>query len=504
MLTALRGRRADVGPLLAAALGLGLVAACTTVPGIASPTPGSSGEPSAAATQAAGPRVATWSTIDIELDGGWLSDVEEIGGSVVAVGSTGSGPLALASTDGGTWTRASEQPSFETPGGAGMSSLITWQGGLVAIGPGDRQSVAWRSTDGLTWEKTYESHYPSDEEIAAGYAFEGAMYRGAQGPTGLVAVGLSVNGLTGDFGGAAWTSQDGASWTSVPPDVQLSRAPLYDVTVLGDGSYVAVGGYLGATSLLSPDGRSWTLHEQRDVLSDGQLRAITVGSGGRVIAVGDESAQGFSATSSDGALWQRGLCNGAMTDAVIHAVSPLGDGFVAGGAVGAQAAIWVSADGRSWERVRAQLGAGQVSAILSRPDAIIAVGTGVWVGPAGAVGDGERYPEAPCGAPNPDPPLPEATSSGETLQCAIVTGPYASSDLPEGMPLCEDIGATCQALPDPAPPVVFCEYEAPALPEAPAGALRGEPAPVAGSVVGAREARGAMTDGRPALEMQVR
>ena len=400
-------RRAGVPSLLA----LVILAACTSPSGTAGPTPGATG---GAGIETLAPGVSSWRAIDIDVGQGLLTDVAEIGDVVVAVGSTGAGPLALASTDGNTWTRAGEQPAFETPGDAGMGGLLASGEWLIAVGPGDRQTVTWRSKDGLAWEKTFESHYPTDQELAEGYVFEGFMARAAAGPAGLVAVGANINGLTGDLGGAAWTSTDGNTWEAVPANVQLARAPIYDVTVLPDGTYVGVGGYLGAVSLVSSDGRSWALHELRDVLSDGQLRAVAAGSSGSLVAVGDERSTGFSATSADGAVWQRGACNGAMTDAAMLAVAALGDGFVAGGTVGGRAAIWISDDGITWARVQAELGAGQVSALLPRANGIVAVGTGLWVGPADAAGDDGLYPDAPCGAPNPDPSLPEPTSSGET------------------------------------------------------------------------------------------
>lgn len=406
-MTSVRGSRAGVAPLLV----LVILAGCSSPAGSAGPTPGTTGEATEATLP---PAVSTWRAIEVELGEGLLSDIDQIGDSVVAVGSTGAGPIALASADGVAWTRAPEQPAFETPGAAGMSGLIVSGQWLNAVGPGDRQTVAWRSKDGLAWDKAYESRFPTDEELAEGYVFEGFIARGTAGPAGLVAIGQNVNGLTGDFGGAAWTSPDGTDWEPAPVSVQLSRAPIYDIAVLPDGTYTAVGGYLGAVSLVSMDGRSWTLHELRDVLSGGQLRAVATGANGGVVAVGDETAKGFSATSADGAVWQRGVCNGAMTDAAMYAVAALGDGFVAGGAVGDRAAIWTSVDGMTWARVRADLGAGRVSAIVPRGNHIVAVGSGLWVGPVDAVGDDGLYPETPCDAPNPDGPPPEPTSPTET------------------------------------------------------------------------------------------
>jgi hypothetical protein len=351
--------------------------------------------------------------LEIDLAGGVLSDVGEIGGTLVAVGSTGSAPLVFVSRDGADWTRVADQPAFATRGGAGMTGLTRWQDWLVAVGVGDAESVVWRTKDGRSWEKTYETRPRTQAEIDGGVAVDGAMSQVVSDGTELVAVGLSTGGLVDDFGGAAWRSGDGVAWVAAPASIQLSRAPILDVVFLADGTYVAVGGVRGAVSLVSPDGVNWTLHEQRDVVSDGLLYSIVSGTDPRLVAVGREAGVGVSATSSDGALWARGVCTGALTGASLYTVATLGGGYVAGGTVNDRAGVWVSRDGARWSRVRGEFGEGRIASVFGHDGSVVAVGSGIWLGPADAVGDPGLYPEADCGAPNPDQPLP-----GDSLPAA--------------------------------------------------------------------------------------
>jgi hypothetical protein len=372
-----------------------------------------SGVPPTASLAAASsqPAAQRWTVVDVDLAGGQLTDVGEIDGSLVAVGSTGSSPLVFVSTDGVDWTRVPDQPAFATRGGAGMTGLTRWQDWLVAVGAGDAESVVWRTKDARTWEKTYETRPRTQAEIDGGVTVDGAMYRVVSSGTELVAVGSSVGGLVDDFGGAAWTSSDGTAWVAAPASIQLSRAPIFDVAILEGGTYVAVGGVRGAVSLISGDGVDWTLHEQRDVVSEGRLFSIASGTDSRLVAIGDEAGRGVSATSADGALWARGVCTGALTGALLYTVAALGRGFVAGGEVGGRAAVWVSQDGARWTRVRGEFGEGRITSVFVHDGSVVAVGSGIWVGPPDAIGDAGLYPETGCGAPNPDQPLPEPSTA---------------------------------------------------------------------------------------------
>ncbi len=439
-------------PILAFAI---LVAACTPI-GPAS---------TASSGRTAAPLAARWRAVEVDLAGGWLSGAAELEGQIAAVGSTGSSPLVLTSEDGLDWVPVPDQPAFRTTGGASMTGLVATSDAFIAVGPGDAQSLVWRSRDGRTWEKVHETQRLTDAQLEAGERSEGYMGRIVEGPRGFVAVGLNGPGLVDDFGGAAWFSNDGAVWESAGPTVQLLRGPLWGVTTLGD-AFVAVGGVRGATSLTSTDGRSWTLHEQRDILSPGQLRAATSTSDGRVLAVGSEEGGAFSATTSDGARWERGPCTADLLGGSMQAVARLGSGFVAGGWVGSHAAIWVSSNGLRWSRVLADLGDGEVNALLVREGAVLAVGTTVWIGPPDAVGDDRLAADEPCGAVPSQAPIEDPDEGPVMAACVATNGPYATDELPPDVPLCVDLGVEC-ALPPDAPPITICEVELPPEPAVP-------------------------------------
>jgi len=370
--------------------------ACQAGPAVApSASTAAAGSPAAVSAKPVSPAVivgpSQWREVGPDLATiGALNDVVVIGATVVAVGGTGSRPLVMTSPDGLAWVRAPDTAAFDTTGGAGMGSAVTTSGGVLAVGAGDGESVAWLSPDGVSWEKVFESPGTS------------AMASVARDGPGFVAVGVGIPGLVEDFGGAAWTSADGRTWVPAPATPQLLRAPLTDV-VKTERGLVAVGGLDGPVSLTSTDGVTWILHEQRDVVKGGRFWAVALRPDGGLVGVGDGGA--FSAVSDDGAAWRRGPCTGSLTEASLRAVVATSTGYLAAGSVAGHAAIWTSGNGETWSRVRADLGAGQINALVLTASGMVAVGTSIWLGPANGIGDLDAYPPTPCGAPPPDAPL---------------------------------------------------------------------------------------------------
>ena len=434
---------------------------------------GPSASPIASATPTTIPATATptvvpgptlWVEVgpDLPVDSG-LKDVASVGGTIVVVGGTGSAPLVATSTDGNAWLRPAG--SIATAGGAGMAALAPMAGGLLAVGAGDAGSVVWTTADGTAWQKVFESTPPTEAEITAGAPAFAAMGSVVVGGPGYVSVGVSVPGLVDDFGGAAWTSTDGRSWTHAPSTAQLLRAPLYDV-VATTGGLVAVGGIGGAVSLTSKDGVAWTLHEQKDVLAGGQFWSVVAGPDGGLVGVGDGGGA-LSAVSADGAAWRSGPCTGSLTEAHFRDVAVIPTGYVAAGYVAERAAIWTSTDGEIWSRVEADLGVGSIDAIAMTPHGLVAVGSSIWLGPLDGIGQDGTYPASPCGAPvpgspsqSPDPVSSAGPSSG-VVQC--LQSAAAGAAIPSGLALCADLGIGCE-VPVPAPDVILCKVEEPALP----------------------------------------
>ena len=449
-------RAVIVGSILVAAACQGNTAVAPP-PSASTPATAPATTPSASpvptATPIRGP--ANWRRVARDLpENSSLNDVATIGQTVVAVGSTGTEPLVETSTDGIVW-----QPStnpIESVGGAGMSGLVPASPGLLAVGGGDAGSVVWTTADGSTWQKVYAA--------AAGATPYAVMDSVAAGGPGFVAVGLGVPGLVDDFGGAAWTSPNGRDWVMAPSTSQLLRAPLKDVVSTPKG-LVAVGGIGGAVSLTSTDGSAWILHEQKDVLKGGQFWSVAIRPDGGFVGVGGGN-DAFSALSDDGAGWLPGPCTGSLTDASLRDVVAVPTGFVASGEVAGRAAVWYSLDGDVWSRVNADLGEGLITAIAVTPHGLVAVGTSIWLGPLDGVGQDGTYPRTPCGAPVPvasGGPGPAATPGASSAVVQCVQSAVPGAPVPSGLAKCADLGIGCE-VPDPAPPVVLCKVEEPALP----------------------------------------
>ncbi len=450
-------------------LGSILVAAgCQPGTAVGPSTPSIAPAPSATAPASATPTIVPgpthWLEVspDLPVDSG-MRDVATIDETVVVVGSTGSAPLVATSRDGTAWTR---QPtdSIESAGGAGMSALAPLATGLLAVGAGDAGSLVWTTADGTTWQKVFASRPTTQAEITAGASSYAAMASVAVGGPGYVAVGVSVPGLVDDFGGAAWTSTDGRAWTIAPSTSQLLRAPLHEVVATTTG-LVAVGGIGGAVSLTSTDGTAWILHEQKDVLVSGQFWSVVVGPDGGLVGVGDGNGP-LSAVSADGAAWRSGPCTGSLTDAHFRDVIVISTGYVAAGSVAERAAIWTSSDGAVWSRVEADLGDGTIEAIAATPHGLVAVGSSIWLGPLDGIGQDGTYPATPCGAPVPGAsgapgPAVSPGPSGGVVQC--IQSAAAGAAIPSGLARCADLGIGCE-VPVPAPDVVLCKVEEPALP----------------------------------------
>jgi len=327
-------------------------------------------------------------------------DVASLGDLVVVVGQAddiGSGPMAWVSVDGAAWERVA---GFDPSTGPSLRGIVRHGDLLVAVGPGDASTAVWTSTDGRTWTR---DHYEAVDGSGAVGTFTGAMGAVAARDARLVAVGLGIGGLTNDFGGAAWISTDGRTWSPVAASVSLLRAPLLAVTAGGPG-FVAVGGIDGAVAMTSPDGTTWLLHDLVDRLGNIQLRDVAAGPGGRLVAVGSVTEGAAVAVSDDGVSWSLVPCQPVLEGAALETVVGTPDGFVAAGhrSVGQLAvmSIWVSADGMTWSLVEIPEDVeGQPTGMALTPLGLIAVGYGgIWVGPSNGAGSHELRTGGECSA----------------------------------------------------------------------------------------------------------
>lgn len=325
---------------------------------------------------------SSWSAV--EPPGGRIWSITAGGPGLVAVGSTaadGSGPAIWTSADGRSWTAVEGDI-----GASDFHDVTTGGPGLVAISIGNRGYVpqvgtdapVWYSTDGLAWT-----------QAAPDPVFEGALLHAviAGGP-GLVAVGADREGPQ------AWFSADGVTWelASVPPvpegvyiDEDHADAWMQDVAVEGD-RLVAVGSIalsMGPNSYrydpvmwTSTDGTTWVeVDLDLNVFTETtEFRSVAAGPSG-FVAVGRYLQTGSCCLETPGLWWSNdGLEWSSVSqghdafvadresDFGVHAVAAGAGGYVAVGVDSrcryfprvcpvAEAAVWVSADGRNWARV---------------------------------------------------------------------------------------------------------------------------------------------------------
>jgi hypothetical protein len=225
------------------------------------------------------------------------------------------------------------------------------------------------------------------------------------GPTGLVTVGWILQ----DFSGASWLSTDGSNWAftgGFPTETLLAAV------ASNDQRYVAVGrDGDGVTAWTSTDGSAWQkVASPAFAGSPLRLTSITPWHGG-FVAGGYKGNEFFSAdaalwVSPDGLTWQRANDSADFHGARAWGVAAGGPGLVAVGQTGpadtpGPAVVWTSTDGLTWTRVPDDpvFHDGRMRAIANIPSiGLVAVGedlagdTGiVWVSK-----DGRTWTRAPA------------------------------------------------------------------------------------------------------------
>lgn len=289
---------------------------------------------------------------------------------------------------------------------------------LIAVGfdPGEedrrQNGVIFASNDGVTWTRLAED----DPALTMGAVL---IYGITGGGPGLVAVGLGCEDDTAPCTAhpTVWTSVDGTSWTRSAPDPAIfgESGAMMDVAAT-DYGIVAAGhiGELGpddayftrSSVWLSADGAEWSrvweagLDDASASPSSSGFFALTVGPDGLIVGVGEaenEDSELVAAVwvSIDGRDWERIEPNSSAfgsdigVDVTMLDVAWGPSGFTAVGTEGGtQVAIWQSPDGRSWTRVDTTDQPFGTTGTLS---AVAALDTGfVTTGPHGfAGGDGK-------------------------------------------------------------------------------------------------------------------
>jgi hypothetical protein len=255
----------------------------------------------------------------------------------------------------------------------GIFDMVETSSGLVAVGfdPDEedmrQNGVIFTSADGVTWTRLAEN----DPALNLGAVL---MYGITEGGPGIIAVGTGCEDDT-DLCvpyPTVWTSADGSSWTrsAADPGAFAGSGAMLDV-VATDVGMVAVGNIdqLGADDTLgarpaawfSKDGLTWSLVFEGEWIDDAGValagfHAVEATPEGRLIGVGTAENQSGAPVaavwlSPDGESWERVAAEFFAADTSIIDVAWGTSGFVAVGTkAGREPAIWRSPDGLTWNR----------------------------------------------------------------------------------------------------------------------------------------------------------
>lgn len=285
----------------------------------------------------------------------------------VACGDGSGGPTGNAavwvSEDGTTWERIVGS-ELGGPGDQQMLGVTQLGDALVAVGlhrsDGEMRGRVWVSADGRTWRSV-------DQPSLAGPG-ETLISRVAVTPAGLVAIGIT--GGPEETDPAVWISPDGEAWTRVEHANLSSKQPAGASSIVVLGDLILVGGWLGdrASVWTTSDGLDWTAEVIQSSGAEPAAIHDMVVAGGRVIAVGRAGTDAGAWTTDDGVDWDP-VPEPSLGGPGVQSIS---SATMAGGrlvAVGIEetyeriyflgrgadsrfsAAVWLSPDGRTWERV---------------------------------------------------------------------------------------------------------------------------------------------------------
>jgi Bacterial SH3 domain len=284
--------------------------------------------------------------------------------------------LALRSEDGITWRALEDGPEWSV-----LAVDASESGWVAIVGVPFGGTLTSYSPDGVTWEEPV--------------GFAEGLTAVSHGPAGWVAIG----------NGQSWTSTDGRSWTGphtvVPAETQSPRE-----IESSDAGYAAFDRVTGGL-FTSVDGTHWA-----DVTQSGmRVSDVELVDDQLLVVVADEESGATTirrgALGGNGVAWAgsaQSLGAGLHVDRITQ--SPGGQLAIGWDETDLVPVSWKSADGATWVRVDAGLGALD-SVGLFEPE---------W-GPAGWVGpglqhstDGEAWlaPEYTLAYDGPVPPCPPA------------------------------------------------------------------------------------------------
>lgn len=293
---------------------------------------------------------------------------------------------------------------------------------------GDLDAVVWASSPGGGLVRTPDEGggVPGDQQVSdVALLDETAVAVGwEEGDSGVDAVAWTVASVVADEprAGAAPAAVGSLGWLRVagqdallgPGEQRMEAVTVGGGGWLAVGSVASEGGESDGAAWRSPDGREWARVPSEGLAGAGDQRLLDVAEGSSgLVAVGLDGGSAAVWSSADGAVWERvghdEAVFGGPGDQRAEAVAAApggGGGWVAVGTdagVGdGDAAVWRSADGRSWERVADDGGLGGPGSqaaldVTVGPGGLTAVGVGDGSAQSWTSSDGGAWTPLPIG-----------------------------------------------------------------------------------------------------------
>jgi serine/threonine protein kinase len=282
--------------------------------------------------------------------------------AVRSLAATGSEQVAVGSADGypAVWRRVSEGPwslvsSLDrvsaAPGLAGLSAVTHGPRGWLAVGPGP---FVLTSADGKNWQPA--------ETITHDLAGVSAVHAAA-GPRGYVIAGTMAQ-PGGGYSRDVWWSPDLVRWTRAHDVNETSGSSRVLAVAAGPSGFVSAGAHEHLPAAwTSPDGQAWTavIMPLPAGASAGVIQQVAA-NGSHAVALGQQTTgHGVlplaEQTDDGGQTWHPVPFGVPGPGVSFTALTASAAGFTAaarfsspGGTM--SAAVWTSAEGKSWTQAQ--------------------------------------------------------------------------------------------------------------------------------------------------------
>jgi hypothetical protein len=250
-------------------------------------------------------------------------------------------------------------------------AVAAWAGGTVAVGflqyDSAGAAAAWWSAGGHTWSLAFVGERDQVGAMGSLVALSDRLV--AMGWAGTpVCTAPGAGESCAPFPVRTWTSRDGRSWTQGPALGVFAGASIAGIAA-GQGRIVAVGdtGFDHPAIWTSTDGTTWTREAlPAATFAQAHFGVVTAFTGGFVVAggVGGSRPAGGGVApnvasppgiwvSADGRSWQRATLTGTANAGQVETLAAGADGLLAVGPTpsGYTPAVWTSGDGRTWARL---------------------------------------------------------------------------------------------------------------------------------------------------------